>query len=82
MSHYQELKLLHKAVPAFSPLLPVALLPYVAFVVLTATFGLAFYFSTLPKSTVPVRESAVAVAASLLGGLGVVALFNTVGVYV
>ncbi|KAI0761156.1 hypothetical protein BD413DRAFT_607237 [Trametes elegans] len=73
---------LHKTVPSFSPLLPVGLLPYIAFILLGATFALAFYFSTLPKEKVPVRELAVASTASILGGFGVVAMFCTVGVYV
>ena len=42
----------------------------------------ANHASSLPKSTVPVREVAVASVASLLGGFGVVALFCSVGVYV
>jgi uncharacterized membrane protein len=37
---------LHKIVPAFTPYLPVGILSYLAFVLLTATFGLAFYFTT------------------------------------
>lgn len=37
---------LHKNISSFSPYIPVGLLPYLAFVLLTATFGLAFYFST------------------------------------
>ena len=95
---------LHKSTPAFSPAIPVALLPYLAFVLLAATFTLAFYASTyvpsvypyctlrvirpappahsLPKEKIPARELAVASAASLLGGSGVVALFCSVGVYV
>jgi hypothetical protein len=40
---------LHKVVPAFSPYVPVGLLSYLAFVLLTATFGLAFYFTTYVK---------------------------------
>ena len=36
----------------------------------------------LSKSTIPLRETAVAVVASLLGGYGIVALFCSVGVYV
>jgi hypothetical protein len=38
--------------------------------------------SSIPKSGIPVRELGVAGVASLLGGVGVVALFNSVGVYV
>ena len=91
---------LHKVVPAFSPYVPVGFLSYLAFVLLTATFGLAFYFTTyvelifppsavltqhvysLPKSTIPTRETVVAIVASTLGSFGVVALFCSVGVYV
>ena len=40
---------LHKVVPAFSPYVPVGFLSYLAFVLLTATFGLAFYFTTYVK---------------------------------
>ncbi|KAI0641082.1 hypothetical protein C8Q79DRAFT_1014507 [Trametes meyenii] len=73
---------LHKSTPAFSPLVPVALLPYLAFILLSATFVLTFYFSTLPKEKIPAHELAVASTASLLGGFGVVAMFCTAGVYV
>ncbi|EMD41500.1 hypothetical protein CERSUDRAFT_90065 [Gelatoporia subvermispora B] len=105
MADYASIEVLHKAVPAFSPYIPVGLLPYIAFILLSATFALGFYFSTsvpaqsirspiyntstdppricsLPKDTLPVRETAVASLASILGGFGVVALFCTVGVYV
>lgn len=37
---------------------------------------------SLPKSSIPVHETVVALTASILGGFGVVALFNTAGVYV
>ncbi|KAF8498984.1 hypothetical protein F5888DRAFT_1802405 [Russula emetica] len=79
---YATAKHLHKIVPAFTPYVPVGVLSYLAFILLTATFGLAFYFTTLSKSTIPLRESAVAVVASILGGYGIVALFCSVGVYV
>ncbi|KAH9939044.1 uncharacterized protein BXZ73DRAFT_99719 [Epithele typhae] len=82
MDDYASIQALHKAVPAFAPAVPVALLPYLAFVLLSATFSLAFYFSTLPKASIPARELAVASTASVLGGFGVVALFCSVGVYV
>ncbi|KAH8101512.1 hypothetical protein BXZ70DRAFT_891839, partial [Cristinia sonorae] len=72
---------LHRAIPPFAPYIPVALLPSLAFILLSATFALAFYFSTLPKTTLPVREVAVASTASILGGFGVVALFCSMGVY-
>ncbi|TFY77751.1 hypothetical protein EWM64_g6260 [Hericium alpestre] len=73
---------LYKTLPAFSPYVHTSLIPALAFVLLAATFVLTFYFSTLSKDTVPVREAAVAATASALGGFGVVALFCTVGVYV
>ncbi|KAM5530424.1 hypothetical protein V8D89_015899 [Ganoderma adspersum] len=82
MADYASIQALHKSTPAFSPTIPTALLPYLAFFLLSATFGLAFYFSTLPKEKIPARELAVASTASLLGGFGVVALFCSVGVYV
>jgi len=77
---YASIKALHKTLPPFQPIIPVSLLPYLAFILLTLTFGLAFYFSTLPKGMV--KESTVAVLASVLGGFGTVAMFCTVGVYV
>jgi len=79
---YDAIKHLHKTLPAFAPYVPVGVLPFFAFILLAATFALAFYFSTLSKDTLPVRETAVALTASALGGFGVVALFCTVGVYV
>ncbi|EJF58840.1 hypothetical protein BD309DRAFT_988919 [Dichomitus squalens] len=82
MADYQSIQSLHKSTPAFSPTIPTFLLPYLAFLLLAATFALAFYFSTLPKEKIPARELAVASTASLLGGFGVVALFCSVGVYV
>ncbi|KAI0809166.1 hypothetical protein BC629DRAFT_1590238 [Irpex lacteus] len=80
-SSYESVVALHKNIPSFAPYVPVALLPYLAFVLLGATFALAFYFSTIPKS-LPVHEALVASVASVLGGFGVVALFCSVGVYV
>lgn len=88
---------LHKSLPAFSPYVPVGALPVLAFLLLSVTFALAFYFSTsarspcrhsqlshffhsLPKGTA--RESTVAMLASVLGGVGTVAMFCAVGVYV
>ncbi|KAJ7630314.1 hypothetical protein FB45DRAFT_1027552 [Roridomyces roridus] len=79
---YTQLQSLYIATPAFQPLVPVALLPYLAFFLLLTTFTLGFYVSTLPKDTIPVRETAVATLASVLGGFGVVAMFCTAGVYV
>ncbi|KAK7688025.1 hypothetical protein QCA50_008395 [Cerrena zonata] len=82
MADYESIQALHKAIPPFSPYIAVGLLPYIAFFLLVATFGLTFYFSTLPKDTIPIREASVATLASVLGGFGVVALFCSVGVYV
>ncbi|KIY61743.1 hypothetical protein CYLTODRAFT_433506 [Cylindrobasidium torrendii FP15055 ss-10] len=82
MSTYEELKALHASLPPFSPIVPTSLLPTLALVLLFATFVLGFYFSTLPKDTLPIRELQVASLASILGGFGVVALFCSVGVYV
>ncbi|KAI9059310.1 hypothetical protein FKP32DRAFT_1586468 [Trametes sanguinea] len=70
------------ASPAFASYIPLALLPYFAFLLLGAAFALAFYLSTLPNEKISARELAVASTASLLGGFGVVAMFCTVGVYV
>ncbi|QRV76891.1 hypothetical protein RhiJN_19736 [Ceratobasidium sp. AG-Ba] len=43
---YATVKALHESLPAFAPLIPTAALPYIAFVLLTSTFALGFYFST------------------------------------
>lgn len=48
---------LHASLPSFAPLVPVALLPYLAFVLLTATFTLAFYFSTSVPAPPPASPS-------------------------
>ncbi|KDR68673.1 hypothetical protein GALMADRAFT_256450 [Galerina marginata CBS 339.88] len=74
-------KALHHSLPAFSPIVPTALLPFVAALFLLPTFALAFYFSTLPKDRLAVREPLVALLASTLGGFGIVALFCSAGVY-
>ena len=37
---------LHHALPAFAPLVPTGLLPYITALFLLPTFALAFYFST------------------------------------
>ncbi|KAF8303094.1 hypothetical protein DL93DRAFT_2233517 [Clavulina sp. PMI_390] len=79
---YVQFKERFAALPAFQPLIPTDLLPYLAFILLCSTFLLAFYASTLPKSTLAVREALVAGLASVLAGFGVVALFCSVGVYV
>ncbi|KAL4069035.1 hypothetical protein J3A83DRAFT_4095396, partial [Scleroderma citrinum] len=72
---------LHKSLPSFSPYVPASLLPFIALVLLSSTFALTFYFSTLPKAAFPFREIGVAGLASVLGGFGVVTLFCSVGVY-
>ncbi|KAH7910022.1 hypothetical protein BJ138DRAFT_1114485 [Hygrophoropsis aurantiaca] len=82
MDSYEAIQLLHKSLPPFSPYLAASTLPYIALVLLASTFTLAFYFSTLPKDTLPIRETAIASTASILGGFGVVALFCSVGVNV
>ncbi|KAJ1310756.1 hypothetical protein OPQ81_009278 [Rhizoctonia solani] len=82
LEDYARIKALHESLPAFAPLIPTAALPYIAFVLLTSTFALGFYFSTLPKNIMRPHEIVVSVLASVLAGLGVVALFNSVGVYV
>ncbi|KAG8220696.1 hypothetical protein J3R82DRAFT_2989 [Butyriboletus roseoflavus] len=82
MDHYDAVQALHKSLPSFTPYVSASLLPHIALVLLVSTFALAFYFSTLPKDSVPIREAAVASLASILGGFGVVALFCTVGVNV
>ncbi|KAJ8088718.1 hypothetical protein PQX77_005578 [Marasmius sp. AFHP31] len=82
MADYEALKALHESLPPFKPIVNVSLLPYIAFILLASTFTLGFYFTTLPKTTVPTREIPVALLASVLGGFGVVALFCSVGVYV
>ncbi|KZT24723.1 hypothetical protein NEOLEDRAFT_1242376 [Neolentinus lepideus HHB14362 ss-1] len=82
MSDYSAIQTLYKSATPFSPYISVGLLPYLAFVLLSGTFALAFYFSTLPKTVLPVHETLIATLASILGGFGVVALFNSVGVYV
>ncbi|PPQ89932.1 hypothetical protein CVT25_009987 [Psilocybe cyanescens] len=82
MDDYQHARALHHSLPAFSPIVPTALLPFASALFLLPTFALAFYFSTLPKDKFALREPLVAVAASILGGFGVVALFCSAGVYV
>ncbi|OAX37007.1 hypothetical protein K503DRAFT_720400 [Rhizopogon vinicolor AM-OR11-026] len=82
MDNYEAIQALHKSLPAFSPYVSASLLPPIALILLTSTFALAFYFSTLPKDTFPLRETVVASIASILGGFGVVVLFCSVGVNV
>ncbi|KAF7323852.1 hypothetical protein MKEN_00606500 [Mycena kentingensis (nom. inval.)] len=54
---YSSLKSLYTASPAFSPLVSVGLLPYLAFILLLSTFTLGFYLSTTPKATIPAISS-------------------------
>ncbi|KAF8809383.1 hypothetical protein BYT27DRAFT_6517343 [Phlegmacium glaucopus] len=82
MDDYQQLKALHYSLPAFTPVISTSLLPTLTAALLIPTFALAFYFSTLPKHTVPIWETTVASIASIFGGFGVVVLFCSVGVYV
>ncbi|KIK02353.1 hypothetical protein K443DRAFT_677737 [Laccaria amethystina LaAM-08-1] len=82
MQDYQSVKVLHHSLPPFAPLVPIPLLPFLALILLAATFALTFYFSTLPKHTFPIHETAVASTASILAGFGIVALFCSAGVYV
>jgi len=82
MASYDSIQKLHQSLPAFSPYIAQEFLPYLAFLLLVSTFSLAFYFSILPKDTIPVRELNVAAISSVLAGFGVVALFCSAGVYV
>jgi len=79
---YTEIQALHASLASFAPAISLNLLPYLAFILLTASFLLAFYFTTLPKHALALQEITVAVTASLLGSFGAVALFCSVGVYV
>ncbi|CEH19320.1 Uncharacterised protein family UPF0197 [Ceraceosorus bombacis] len=73
----------HISAQAFTPDIPVSLLPYLATLLLSLAFLLGFYFTTLPKtSIISAKEIIVALLASLCTGFGTVALFNTVGVHV
>lgn len=58
-----------------------ALLVYYLLYIQESGRSLAPRAHSLPKEKVPVRETAVATTASLLGGFGVVALFCSAGVY-
>ncbi|PWN50231.1 hypothetical protein IE53DRAFT_316181 [Violaceomyces palustris] len=75
-------KALHASSAPFVSAVPVSLLPYIAFVLLSAAFLSTFYFTTLPKKSFSSHEALVIVLASLEAGFGIVALFNAVGVYV
>jgi hypothetical protein len=79
---HQQWKNVFDGASPFSPLIPTSSLPYLAAILLLITFTMGFYFSTLPKASIPTRELSVALTASVLGGFGVVALFCSVGVYV
>ena len=46
------------------------------------TFSSCFLPTSLPKKGLPLKETAVALVASILGGFGTVAMFCTLGVYV
>ncbi|KAG8757480.1 hypothetical protein FRC14_002009 [Serendipita sp. 396] len=81
MASYSSFQDLHAALPAFSPSINPSLIPLLAWSLLLSSFGLGFYFTTLPKQSVPAVELLVAIVASLLGGFGTVAMFCTVGVY-
>ncbi|WRT68990.1 uncharacterized protein IL334_005972 [Kwoniella shivajii] len=79
---YASIKTLHSSLPAFQPPISTSALPSIAFITLLAFFVLTFLFTTLPKSKIPIPEIGTALAASVLAGGGVVALFCTLGVYV
>jgi len=79
---YDAIAALYTKLPAYTPLVPTALLPYIATILLLATFVLGFYFTTLPRDVVPLREGGVAILASCLAGFGVVSLFCAAGVNV
>ncbi|KOS15568.1 hypothetical protein Malapachy_2413 [Malassezia pachydermatis] len=65
-------------VPTISP----DAMPVIATVSLGLAFFLAFYFTTLPKQGGTIKEPISAILGSTFAGIGVVALFNAVGVYV
>ncbi|PWO01199.1 hypothetical protein FA09DRAFT_335829 [Tilletiopsis washingtonensis] len=72
----------HLAAAPFAPALPVAVMPYLAGILLALAFLLSFYFTTLPKGRIALTEIVTAGGASLCIGFGIVALFTTVGVHV
>ncbi|PVF96271.1 hypothetical protein CPB86DRAFT_807824 [Serendipita vermifera] len=80
-SAYSSIQALHASLPPFSPIIPTSLIPFIAWSLLLSSFGLGFYFTTLPKSSIPATELLIAIVASLLGGLGTVAMFCNLGVY-
>ncbi|WVN87779.1 uncharacterized protein L203_102974 [Cryptococcus depauperatus CBS 7841] len=82
MSSYASVKSLHQSLPAFEPLVSTAALPPIALLALLGFFALIFLFTTLNRSKIPLAEITTVLAASSLAGIGVVALFCTVGVNV
>ncbi|PKI83553.1 hypothetical protein MVES_002470 [Malassezia vespertilionis] len=64
-----------------TPVVPLSMMPHIAIGCLGIAFLLTFYYTTLPRTKMTVMEPLVALAASALAGVGVVALFNAVGVY-
>jgi len=79
---YDVVSKLYATLPPYSTTLSPVFLPYIAFILLLSTFTLGFYFTTLPKDSLPVRELSVASLASILAGFGVVSLFCAAGVNV
>ncbi|GAA5973469.1 hypothetical protein JCM11641_006478 [Rhodosporidiobolus odoratus] len=81
-SSYADALAEFSTLPSFSPLLPTTSLPSLAALSLIIAFALSFYFSTLrssSKSTFPAQELAVAGAASVSGGFGLVLAFCAIG---
>jgi len=79
---YDAVAALYTKLPAYTPPIPPASLPYLATILLLTTFAMGFYFTTLPRDIVPLREGGVAILASCLAGFGVVSLFCAAGVNV
>ncbi|KAK0530600.1 hypothetical protein OC842_003872 [Tilletia horrida] len=80
LNSYDHSFVLHQISEAFKPTVPLSSLPYLAFALLGLTFGLTFYYTTLPKQRYTAAEFLTAVVASLSAGFGTVFLFNSVGV--
>ncbi|KAL9934518.1 hypothetical protein V8E36_006293 [Tilletia maclaganii] len=80
LSSYDHSFVLHQVSEPFKPLILTSLLPVIAFVLLGTTFGLTFYYTTLPKQRYTAAEFLTAVVASLSAGFGTIAAFNAVGV--
>ncbi|KAK9895865.1 hypothetical protein P389DRAFT_210719 [Cystobasidium minutum MCA 4210] len=68
--------------PAFSPPVQPALVPYLSLGLLGAAFLMSFAFTTLPKKGSVVTEAGTAMLASMLFGFGAVIAFSWVGVSV